>query len=130
MKNINQQLLENVNGAYAFISSELSKPEEDVVSISLCGASKNAIAEVLKLYLDGKGAEYKTALSVNELINSCKKLDKNFENFDFKLMICRCDHISESTDAYCLDERNIDACFKLFNQLREYIFGSLNISLN
>jgi hypothetical protein len=127
MKQVNQQLLDSVNGAYDMITHELSKPQEDVVSISVCGASKGAIGNILRLYLDGKGVDFSKALTINDLTKLCKAQNSKFDHFDFSSMNCKCEPSDDHGLSYCLGEESIDACYKLLSELKDYIYEDLGI---
>jgi len=126
MKNIDQNLLERVNFAYELITNELSKPEEDVVSLSVCSASKQAIANTLRLYLNGKGVDFSNALSIQNLVDLCVANDKQFGRFDFSVMNCRCESDQDYTSSYCLSEDRINKCNDLFKDLRAHVFHEFN----
>ncbi|MBL0103675.1 MAG: hypothetical protein IPP51_07925 [Bacteroidetes bacterium] len=127
MKQVNQQLLESVNGAYDMITHELSKPQEDVVSISVCGASKNAITNILRLYLDAKGVDYSKVLTVNELAKMCNAQNQKFSSFNFGVMNCKCEPTEDHSMSYCLGEDSIDACYKLLSELKDFIYEDIGV---
>jgi hypothetical protein len=129
MNQVNKQLLESVTGAYQMITQELSKPQEDVVAISVCGSTRGAIENVLKLYLDSKGVETKTARNLDELIKNCISQNNSFHRFDFSPVNCKCDPMNSST-TYCLGEKNILSCYKLLSELKDFIFSDLKIAGN
>ena len=128
MKEVNQELLNNVSGAFEMITNELTKPQEDMVAISVCGATRGAIDNILKLYLGSKGVETKPAMSIDDLVNLCIRQDKSFQRYDFSSLNCRCDPSNNSSMTYCLGEDKVISCYRLLVELRNYIFKDLNIN--
>jgi hypothetical protein len=128
MKQVNQQLLSNFTGTFHMLTNELSKPQEDVVAVSVCGSTRYAIENILKLYLDSYGVESKNAKNINDLVILCVGQNKHFLEYDFAKLNCHCEPVSTNTMVYCLGEDKLTSCYNLLVDLKKFIFNELKIS--
>jgi HEPN domain-containing protein len=61
---------------------ELCRPEEDVVHYNVCKHAYKAIEKYMTGYLIQHGEHIQNSTSIKELLNSCRKIDPNFNNLD------------------------------------------------
>jgi len=128
MKQVDEKLLSHVNGALHIITEELSKPQEDVVAISVCGTTRGAIQDMLKLFLVSNGISVQEAGTIDDLVRMCVKKDDRFLNFDFSVVYCRCESSNKDTIPYCMSDDRVQACYQLLLKLKEHVYGDLEVN--
>ena len=128
MKQVNTALLKSIHNSFQLISRELSRPKEDVVGIFVCGSTKAAIEKVLTLYLDCRGLKNPVADNMNELMNLCIKKNKKLQRFDVSALSCKCEPTQNFPRSYCLGDEKINSCYKLFVELKDFVFEELEIN--
>ena len=95
-------------------NKELYRPEEDIVPYSVCKNSQYAIMNFLKGYLYKKGVSPDSFITIDELFEECKKLNKDFEKIDFSDFNCT-HHAIDS--GYCTEVSKVNTCFATANNL-------------
>jgi HEPN domain-containing protein len=120
-KQLFDEAVERLNEA----NEELFRPEEDIVTYSVCKNAQYAIENYLKGFLLEKGVDpigYKT---IDELFEQCKMINKNFEKIDLSDFECK----SHKLDTrYCSQVSKVSNCFDVADKLdtflrREKIIG-------
>ena len=127
MKPINQELVDSVNGTYQMITDELSKPQEDVVEFSVCIATKTAISNVLKLYLENKDVDTSQTRNIDDRVQLSLKQNDKFNSFDFASLNCRCEHTEDHSMSYCLGEEKINSCYRLLVEVKDFVYDELKV---
>ncbi|MCK5814882.1 MAG: HEPN domain-containing protein [Flavobacteriaceae bacterium] len=89
-------------------NNELFKPEEDVVSYSVCKNSQYAIEAYLKGYIKLSGFETHDNETIEGLLNRCIELDGKFRNIDLNVINCKKFKIDSR---YCTDVSKVSSCF-------------------
>lgn len=65
---------------------EAARPEEDVIPYSVCRHAYKAVSHYLTGYLQHHGKHITTTLSLNELLEECRKVNAQFNDLDCTLM--------------------------------------------
>lgn len=97
-----------------FANQELFKPNEDVVSYSVCKNSQVAIEGFLKGYLNHRGFVTHDDEHLEGLLNRCRALDSKFNRIDMSVIDCRATKIDSR---YCSDVNKVSACFDVADNL-------------
>jgi len=95
-------------------NQELFKPNEDVVSYSVCKNSQVAIEGYLKGYLNHRGFVTHDEEHLEGLLNRCKALDPKFNRIDMSVIDCKAAKIDSR---YCADVDKVSACFDVADNL-------------
>jgi len=113
-KQLFDEAVEKLNEA----NEELFRPEEDIVTYSVCKNAQYAIENYLKGFLLEKGVNpigYKT---IDELFEQCKMINKNFEKIDLSDFECR----SHKLDTrYCSQVSKVSNCFDVADSLDTFL---------
>lgn len=65
---------------------EAARPEEDVIPYSVCRHAYKAVSHYLTGYLQHHGKHITTTLSLDELLEECRKVNDQFNDLDCTLM--------------------------------------------
>ena len=122
----NNQLIHDISSSYLMIADELARPKGDVVGISVCGATKFTITNVLRLYLSTKNIAFPELHSANDLMAICIESNPAFKQFDTTVLTCRCEPSHDAT-TYCLGDESIYSCYNLLNEIKSFVFDELKI---
>lgn len=82
-KKMEQQVitqLENAEEHFEKASNELFRPEEDVVPYSVCENAYHSVASYLSSFLMKNGVDQPKVISIKDLLQKCRKLDKRFND--------------------------------------------------
>lgn len=95
-------------------NQELFKPNEDVVSYSVCKNSQFAIEGFLKGYLNHRGFVTHDEEHLEGLLNRCRALDSKFNKIDMSVIDCKAAKIDSR---YCSDVDKVSSCFDVADSL-------------
>ena len=95
-------------------NQELFKPNEDVVSYSVCKNSQFAIEGFLKGYLNHRGFVTHDEEHLEGLLNRCRALDPKFNTIDMSVINCKAAKIDSR---YCSDVEKVSSCFDVADSL-------------
>lgn len=95
-------------------NKELFKPEEDVVSYSVCKNSQYAIEAYLKGYIKHSGFETHDNETIGGLLNRCIELDGKFRSINLNIIDCKASKIDSR---YCNDVSKVSSCFDAADSL-------------
>ena len=87
---------------------ELFKPEEDLVSYSICKNAQFAIENYLKGYLVRHDVHMEPDETIQSLYDKCLGIDPNFKKIDLHSIACK-GHVIDSR--YCSDVESVSACY-------------------
>lgn len=97
---------------------ELFKPEEDMVSYSVCKNSQFAIENFLKGYLINHEVEIEMDETIQSLYEKCLQVNEDFKQIELKSMGCRTHQIDSR---YCSEIESVSACFDAADNLDTYL---------
>ena len=99
-------------------STELYKPEENIVSFLVCKNSQFAIENYLKGYLlknDIDPSEYNT---IESLYEQCKLINKEFEKVNLTGFDCKA---LDTETRFCNDVSKVSNCFDIADSLDTFL---------
>ncbi len=99
-------------------STELYRPEEDVVSYLVCKNAQSAIQSFLKGYLVKNGIETEENETIDEMYGRCKKINPRFEKVN--LVGFNCDS-QDLSSRYCEGAEKVSRCFDIANSLDTFL---------
>lgn len=99
-------------------NKELFRPEEDVVTYSVCKNSQIAVVNYLKGFLLINGRDPKDYNTIDSLLNQCKLIYDKFEEIDLSDFGCRY-HRMDST--YCNEVSRVRKCFEAADNLDTFL---------
>jgi len=105
-----EQLLTQADSALDLAAEEQMRPEEDVVPFSVCHNSRISIRMYFMSYLIKNGVEPIANGSMNDLLNQCAVIDKNFSKLKVSEIECASSKAINNTE-YCLSVNKVSGCF-------------------
>ena len=99
-------------------NNELCRPEEDVVSFSVCKNAQFAIENYLKGYLFTNGIDANQFTTIDALFDQCKKINKKFEIIDLSNFSCSANKIDSK---YCSEVEKVSHCYSSADQLDTFL---------
>jgi uncharacterized protein (UPF0332 family) len=78
MEQLTKITLDKAEELISKANNELCRPEEDVVSYSVCQSAYYAIVNYLGSFLLENGIEFKESSNVADLLSSCRAIDDKF----------------------------------------------------
>ena len=118
-----QQAVERLN----YFNEELNRPEEDVVTFSICHQTRGIIADLLGSYLLNHGKEYPTSLNLDSLLKLCSEFDAGMMTLNISAMDCHPGNLS-AEKTYCLDIDQVKFCINIANKLKEIVRGKMALA--
>jgi HEPN domain-containing protein len=110
--------------AYAFFNEaikkvneaneELCRPEEDVVTYSVCKNAQFAIENYLRGFLLNNDVDPSSCNTIDSLYNECKTINKKFEEIDLTDFSCKSHEIGSK---YCNQVTKVSNCFNIADNL-------------
>lgn len=110
------------------ISEELTRPDEDVVTLSVCLGARKSISNLMQLYLQVKQGKLSENSSLDDLLSDCKKQSTEFNSIDLSKVVCRDMNTKECEGKYCLSGDRVVECVDIANTLKAIIMKQLSIS--
>jgi hypothetical protein len=96
---------------------ELNRPEEDVVSLSVCRGTKMTLDLFISAYLLKNNIDPNSLNSTVERYEKCLILDPTFDKIDIYQLDCM---EKDGCDAsrYCLSVKKVNECLKVAEDIR------------
>jgi len=99
-------------------NKELFRPEEDVVTYSVCKNSQIAVINFLSGYLLNNGKDPSSYPTIESLYEQCKLINNKFEEIDLSDFGCQ-SHRLDST--YCNEVSKVQKCFEAADNLDTFL---------
>jgi HEPN domain-containing protein len=95
-------------------SEELFRPEEDVVTYSVCKNAQFAIENYLKGFLLNNGKDPSNFNTIDSLYKECKAINAKFKDIDLSDFSCKSHQIDSR---YCNEVTKVSNCFDVADNL-------------
>ena len=107
---------------------ELSRPYEDVVTLSACQSVRSSMKKMMHYYLQVHDISKDMNDSLDELMGECIKFNPAFAQVDIEHIECKgLDH--EKCDGkYCLSIDSVNSCRLEANKLQEVVWYELQVN--
>lgn len=112
------------------ISEELSRPDEDVVTISVCHGARVAIYNLMHAFLSGKSAPMPDSGSLDDMLDACTLIASDFSQVDLGNVVCRDMSTQQCEGKYCMSVERVHDCIRVAHQLKQIVLKQLSISEN
>lgn len=99
-------------------NKELFRPEEDVVSYSVCKNSQFAIENYLKGFLLEKNIDPTNYTTIDSLFEQCIKINPKFKKLELLDLRCKAHKIDSR---YCNDISTVSNCFDVADSLDTFL---------
>lgn len=110
------------------ISEELSRPDEDVVTISVCHGARTAIYNLMHIYLQEKATPVAENSSLDDMLDACIKLSSTFSGVDLGNVVCRDMSTQQCEGKYCMSVERVHDCVNVARQLKGIVLTQLSIN--
>ena len=107
------------------IEQEMARPNQDVVTHSLCYMVRSSISNLLTAYLLSLDKSPSEEESLESLIQKCRQTDSAFDEIDFSPLACKCMTVEQKDEAYCLSlpPTQIESCTHIARQAKEIMIN-------
>ena len=106
---------------------ELNRPNEDVVTVSVCLSARQAMNSLLRLFLLSKSINHNEGKSLQDLLAQCKKIDGQFDTIDISNVLCNSLNHHECENKYCLTTESVTNCLSSANKVKALVLQKLNL---
>lgn len=118
MKELAHKLFEEAAEKLNEANEQLFRPEEDIVTYTVCKNSQFAIENYLKGFLAQHGVDPGDYKTIDGLYKQCKKINKNFEKVDLSEFECKAHKIDSR---YCDEVSKVSNCFDVADSLDTFL---------
>ena len=118
MKSKADKLFEEAVLKLSEANEELFRPEEDVVSYSVCKNAQFAIENYLKGFLFNNGIDPSNFKTIESLYEQCKIINKNLKEVDLSNLKCKSHNIDSR---YCNEVSKASNCFDVADNLDTFL---------
>ena len=102
---------------------EINRPEEDVVSLSVCRGTKMTLDLFMSAYLLKNNVDPTSLNSTSERYEKCMILDPTFKEINIYQLECM-DEKGCDTACYCLSVDKVTECLKIAEDIRTKVVMS------
>ena len=106
--------------------SELKRPHEDVVTLSACQSVRNAMRQMMDVYLAAHGIPNNDT-SLHALMEMCVRSNPAFSKVDIGNIECKGMNHSDCDGKYCLAIENVACCTSAANQVKDIVWAEFKI---
>ena len=99
-------------------NQELYRPEEDVVTFLVCQNAHFAIENYLKGFLMLHNIDTDNLITIDNLFEECKKINKKFEEIDLASFDCTS---QEAESRFCNANSKVSRCFEIADSLDTFL---------
>jgi hypothetical protein len=107
---------------------ELNRPDEDVVTLSVCLDARNSMHSLIRIYLLCNGISNNEDMSLDALLDLCRKTDSSFSAIDMSHVVCRQLNTAACEGNYCLSHEQVRNCMNTANKLKSIVLHKLAIA--
>jgi hypothetical protein len=97
---------------------ETQRSEEDVVTHLVCMNSRQSLVNYFAVFLMRHKVTLTQPLTLQSLLDQCKRIDARFEEIDLSPMHCRCE--THDND-YCLATDQVKKCMRIAQWARSIV---------
>ncbi|MGL1887655.1 MAG: hypothetical protein OCD76_14155 [Reichenbachiella sp.] len=108
--------LEQADQLYHEAQEELARPEEDVVHYMVCRNAFKSINKYLTAYVLKHGAKVHSSVSLQALLEQCRRLNYGFENINLESM-----YSTKLSEDVWMDKKTMQSYFSLATMTRELV---------
>ena len=107
---------------------ELSRPQEDVVTLSVCQSARNSMKQMMRTYLSAHSIQFYDYSSLNDLLDLCVTANGAFSAVDFTNIDCKDKDHANCDGKYCTSIENVTYCINKAGQMKEIVWQEFNIT--
>ena len=127
-KNKIEDSLKQAIHALKIAEDEINRPNEDVVTLSVCLTARQSMRAMMRLFLLTKSIHHDESESLYNLLSHCKKADKQFESIELSKMVCNKLDAAGCENKYCLAIPNVNDCMEIANKIKLLMMNKLQFT--
>ena len=104
--------------------SELNRPHEDVVTLSACRSVRNAMRQMMDVYLAANGIQNSNT-SLSAMVELCAGSNPAFSKIDMGNIECKGLNHADCDGKYCLAIENVSCCIAAANQVKDIVWAGI-----
>ena len=108
--------------------NEINRPNEDVVTLSVCLTARQSMLAMMRLFLLSKSVSHNEGECVCDLMKQCIKIDKEFESIGLTKLMCSQLQAVDCEKTYCLSIQNVTHCIATANKLKLLVMNKLQFT--
>jgi len=120
--NTSVELFQAASARLTHVNEEMNRPEEDVMTFSICNQTRTVIMDLFRSWLTSHGKEHASVNDLETLYTMCCDIDDRFRSMDVRGMYCYSGK-PEGKDEYCLDMDQVKSCLHLANRLHDEVLA-------
>jgi hypothetical protein len=128
---ITEEIKNSLKKAIRDLSSaeeELNRPKTDIVTMSVCFATRAAMQSMLRDLLLSRSIAPENGQSLASLVQQCTAIDAAFGQIDISKVFCHDMSEQDCHNRYCLSPNAVKNCFLTAGQLKEVVLKNLELS--
>ena len=106
---------------------ELNRPEEDVVTMSVCYSARHSLNSLLRTYLMSNNLNPNESKNSRELLDQCIALDKQFSTVHISALQCNSINHEACDGKYCMSVDKVTECLTAANQAKAIVLEKLKL---
>jgi len=115
-----EQLLTQADSALELAAEEQMRPEEDIVTFSICHNSRISIRMYLLSFLIKNSIEPDANDSMTNLLKLCSEVDESFKNLNVTEFECAGSKANHNHE-YCLSVNQVNGCFDAAKEIKKLV---------
>ena len=119
------QLLNTADEKLFWAEDEFNKPTTDIVGMCVCLNVKEVMSNYLQAFSIYNDKPEHSIITLNDLLEECVSLDKDFENIDLSVFMCKNENV-ENESRYCIAHDKTKECLAIARMTREIVIKKLN----
>ena len=112
-----QQMLDQAVQTLEQAHEELNRPDEDVMTMSVCHQARTVMAGLMASFLSLKGKDYSHARDLESLRELSGHFDPRFNELNLESMVCHPSQLM-GEKCYCMDIDRVKSCLVLADQCK------------
>ena len=117
-------IIDQANKLFEIAQQELYKPEEDVVHYMVCRNAFKSVNKFLTGFLLDQGVEIHASISLDSLLNQCRKVDATFNDLNLDDM-----YNSNTNENVWMDMKTAKSFISLAEQTQKIVLTIRNKQL-
>ena len=110
------------------VVNDLNHPDEDVIALSGCHYSRQAINQFLHAFLESKSADFNKTDSMDNLVAICANYEPRFKTLDMSCFGCKHMASDDASQKHCFCLIKVNDCFDRACKVKNIVLANLNVT--
>jgi hypothetical protein len=99
---------------------ELNRPDDDVMTLSVCYQSRTILADMMGAYLTLQGKDFSNATDLESMRQLSAESDPRFSTLDLQSMVCHPTKLV-GEPCFCMDLGRVRTCLAMTDQCKGWV---------